>query len=105
MRGRVRTATLGANVERRPATLGVALSNTRPFTLWTVTRPEQCVRIEVSVRSAEEARRVAWQRWYRLPVRTDLDALMREAFGTDDTGVPAEKESEPVSSGAKPNAP
>ena len=80
-------------------------SGTRPFTLWTVTHPDHFVRIEVSARSAEEARRVAWQRWYRLPVRTDLAALMREAFGTDDTGVPAEKEPGPVSSGAKTNAP
>ena len=62
----------------------------RTRTLWTVTHPELFVRIEVPARSPEEAQREAWKRWYRRPVETDLDELMRAAFATEDTGRPAD---------------
>ena len=77
---------------------------TRPYTLWSVTHPEHFVRIEVPARSYEEARRVAWQQWYRRPVRTGLDELMRDAFDAQDTGKPVEQEPRPVSIGAKTSA-
>ena len=61
-------------------------------TLWTVTHPERLVRIEVPARSVEEARQEAWKRWYRRPVQTEFDALLRAAFATQDTGRPADEE-------------
>ena len=72
----------------------------RPYTLWVVTHPEHPARIEVPARSPEEARRVAWERWYRRPVQTGIDELMRDAFHVRDTGKPAEERPGPVSSGA-----
>ena len=83
---------------------GMTVPN-RPYTLWSVSHPEHFVRIEVPARSPEEARRVAWQRWYRRPVRTGLDELMRDAFDAQDTGKPVEQEPTPVWSGAKTSVP
>ena len=77
----------------------------RPYTLWIVTHPELFVRIEVPARSHEEAERVAWQRWYRRPVRTGLDELMRDAFQTEDTGKPAKGETAPSSGAAERSTP
>ena len=73
---------------------------TRPYTLWGVTHPEHFVRIEVPARSHEEARSVAWTRWYRRPVRTGLDELMREAFDVQDTGKSAQQDPRPASTSA-----
>ena len=63
---------------------------TRPYTQWVVTHPEVAVRIVVPARSAEEARAAAWKEWYRRPVRTGFDEVLRDAFGARDTGIPAE---------------
>ena len=78
---------------------------TSPYTLWSVTHPELFVRFEVPVRSLEEAQRVAWQRWYRRPVRTGRDELMRDAFQTQDTGKPAEGETAPSLGAAERSTP
>ena len=77
----------------------------RPYTMWGVTHPEHFVRIEVPARSPEEARRVAWKRWYRRPVQSGLDELMRDALDAQDTGKPVEGEPTPASSDAETSAP
>ena len=77
----------------------------RPRTVWIVTHPELFIRIEVPARTPEEAQRVAWERWYQRPVRTELDELMRAAFATEDTRKPAEQGPRPVAGGAKMNSP
>ena len=63
---------------------------TCPYTLWAVAHPEEPVRIEVPARSVEEARNLAWTQWYRRPVRTGLDEVLRHAFSVRDTGIPVE---------------
>ena len=78
---------------------------TRPYTLWAVTHPELFVRIEVPARSHQETQRVAWQQWYRRPVRTGLDELMRDAFKTENTRKPAEGEVAPSSRKANTSGP
>ena len=78
---------------------------TQPYTLWAVSHPELFVRIEVPARSHEEARRVAWRRWYRRPVRTGLDELMRDAFTTEDTGKPVKVEGAPSSGAVQRSTP
>ena len=85
----------GDHALRRGARSGERCDTIRAYTLWTVTHPEQPARIEVAARTPEEARRVAWQRWYRRPVRDGLDELMRDAFDAQDTGRPAAKEGRP----------
>ena len=65
--------------------------------LWVVTHPELRVRIEVPARSPEEARRVAWQRWYGRPIEGGLDELMRDAFEARNTGKPARDEGRTLS--------
>ena len=80
---------------RAPKRLGIpeheVTEPTRPFTLWTVVHPELFIDSEVPARSAAQACRVAWTRWYRHPVQTGLDELMRDAFEVRDTGKPSEE--------------
>ena len=74
-------------------------STLRPRTVWTVTHPEQFVRFEAAARSDEEARSIALSRWYRRPVRSELEELTRAVFRVEDTGKPAEQELSQVPSG------
>lgn len=59
-------------------------------TWWNVTHPERGVRVVVAARSAEEARALAWMRWYGRGPGDELEALMREACSVEDTDVPAQ---------------
>lgn len=67
-------------------------SESRPYSLWRVTHPELGIRIELPARSHGEARRIAWERWYRRPLRSELDELLLTAFRTEDTGKSVEAE-------------
>ena len=62
----------------------------QPRTYWTVRHPEVPARLVVAARSAEEARALAWRRWYGREPRTELEELLREAFSATDSGEPAE---------------
>ena len=62
-------------------------------TWWNVTHPELPVRVVVAARTEEEARALAWTRWYRRAPRNELEALMRAACSAENSGVPADSES------------
>ena len=70
-----------------------------------MTHPELFIRIEVAACSPEEAQREAWRRWYRRPVRDDLDELMRAAFSTVNTGRPVHEEEQSKAGEADSSAP
>ena len=55
-----------------------------------MTHPEHPARLVVAARSAEEARALAWTRWYGRAPRDELEGLMREAFSVENADVPAE---------------
>ena len=62
----------------------------RPRTHWTVEHPEVPARLVVAARSEEEARAIAWRRWYHREPRTELEVLLRAAFWVTDSAEPAE---------------
>ena len=59
-------------------------------TWWNVTHPEHPARLVVAARSAEEARALAWTRWYGQAPRVEIEGLMREAFSVENADVPAQ---------------
>ena len=61
-----------------------------PLTHWTVEHPEVPVRLVVAARSDEEARSLAWRRWYGREPATELELLLRAAFAATDSGNPAD---------------
>ena len=64
--------------------------NPAPRTHLTVEHPEVPARLVVAARSDDEARALAWRRWYGREPTTELDGLLRAAFSVTDSGEPAE---------------
>ena len=61
-----------------------------PRTHWNVEHPELAVRVVVAARTDDEARAIAWRRWYGREPTTEFDELLRAAFSATDSGEPAE---------------
>ena len=61
-----------------------------PRTLWTVEHPEVPARLVVAARTADEARALAWRRWYGREPTTAFDERLRAAFPVTDSGQTAE---------------
>ena len=62
-------------------------------TWWNVSHAELPARLVVAAGSGDEARSLAWMRWYGQPPRNELEALMRAACSADNSEVPAESDS------------
>ena len=56
-------------------------------TQWNVEHPEAGVRVAVVARSEEEARALAWRRWYGRDPTTEFDERLRAGFCVTDSGV------------------
>ena len=61
-----------------------------PRTYWRVEHPEVAARLVVAARSDDEARTIAWGRWYGGKPKTEFEELLRAAFTAKDSGEPAE---------------
>ena len=61
-----------------------------PRTHWTIEHPEVPARLVVAARSADEARTLAWRRWYGREPTTELEEHLRAAFAVTNSGEPAE---------------
>ena len=59
-------------------------------THWRVEHPEAAVRLVVAARTEDEARALAWRRWYDREPTRELDELLRAAFSVTDSGEVAE---------------
>ena len=53
-------------------------------THWTVEHPEVSARLVVAARSDDEARALAWRRWYCREPTTEFEELLRAAFAVTD---------------------
>ena len=59
-------------------------------THWTIQHPELAVRLVVAARTDDEARTLAWRRWYGREPTTEFEELLRAAFSATDSGEAAE---------------
>ena len=59
-------------------------------THWCIEHPEVAARLVVAARTDEEARAMAWRRWYGRDPTTEFERLLRAAFSATDSGEPAE---------------
>ena len=59
-------------------------------THWLVEHPEVAARLVVAARSDDEARALAWRRWYGREPTTEFEELLRSAFSVGDSGEAAE---------------
>lgn len=59
-------------------------------TWWNVTHPEHPARLVVAARSADEARALAWTRWYGRSPRNEFEVLLRAAFSVENSEMPAD---------------
>ena len=59
-------------------------TSTPPRKRWTVSHPEVALDETIDIATAGEARRVAWQRWYRRPPRGDLEELLYAALAVEE---------------------
>ena len=66
----------------------MSLSTSTP-TWWNVSHPEHPARLVVAARSGDEARSLAWMRWYGHSPRTELEQLMRAACSAENSEVAA----------------
>ena len=57
---------------------------------WTVKHPEVPARLVVAAYTEDEARALAWHRWYGREPTTEFDELLRAAFSVTDSGEVAE---------------
>ena len=65
-------------------------STPKPRTYWHVEHPEVAALLVVVARSNEEARSIAWRKWYRRKPTTEFEELLRSAFSVGDSGEAAE---------------
>ena len=63
---------------------------TAPRTWWNVTHPEHPARLVVAARNNDEARALAWTRWYGRAPRNELEVLTRAACSVENSEVPAD---------------
>ena len=61
-----------------------------PKTWWNVSHPEHPARVVVAAHSDDEARALAWVRWYGRAPRNELELLMRAACSAENSEVPAD---------------
>ena len=61
----------------------------RARTHWTVEHPEVTARLVVAARTDDEARAIAWRRWYGREPTTEFEELLCAAFSATDSGEPA----------------
>ena len=61
-----------------------------PQTHWGVEHPEVAARLVVAARTDDEARAIAWRRWYGREPATEFEKLLRAAFSATDSGEAAE---------------
>ena len=66
------------------------MTTSRQRTHWTVEHPEVAARLVVAARTDDEARAIAWRRWYGHQPTTEFEELLRAAFSATDSGEPAE---------------
>ena len=66
------------------------MTTSRQRTHWTVEHPEVPARLVVAARTEDEARALAWRRWYGHEPTTAFDERLRAAFSVTDSGEPAE---------------
>ena len=66
------------------------MTTDRARTYWRVEHPEVAARLVVAARADDEARAIAWRRWYGREPRSEFEELLREAFSATDSGEPAE---------------
>ena len=57
-------------------------------THWTVEHPEAGLRLVVAADTEDEARALAWRRWYGREPTTEFDERLRAAFRVTDPGKP-----------------
>ena len=57
---------------------------------WNVEHPEARLRLVVPARTEDEARALAWRRWYGREPTTEFDDRLRAAFSVTDSGEPVE---------------
>ena len=69
---------------------GLPVTTDRARTYWHVQHPELAVHLVVAARSDDEARTLAWRRWYGPEPTTKFEELLRAAFSATDSGEPAE---------------
>ena len=65
-------------------------TDSRGRTYWNVEHPEARLRLVVPVRTEDEARALAWRRWYGREPTTEFDDRLRAAFSVTDSGEPVE---------------
>ena len=56
----------------------------------TIEHPEVPARVVVAARTEDEARALAWHRWYGREPTTEFDERLRAAFSVTDSGEVAE---------------
>ena len=61
-----------------------------PRTYWRVEHPEVAARLVVAARTDDDARAIAWRRWYGREPATEFEKLLRAAFSATDSGEAAE---------------
>ena len=66
------------------------MTTSQPRTHWTVEHPEAPARLVVAARTEDEARALAWRRWYGREPTTAFDERMRAAFSVTNSGERAE---------------
>ena len=59
-------------------------------TYWRVEHPEVAPALVGAARTDDEARAIAWRRWYGREPTTEFDELLRAAFSATGSGEPAE---------------
>ena len=68
----------------------MTMTASRVRTHWTVEHPEVPARLVVAARTEDDARALAWRRWYGHEPTTAFDERLRAAFSVTDSGEPAE---------------
>ena len=63
-------------------------TSTLPRKRWTVSHPEVALDETIEVPTSEEARRIAWRRWYGRAPRGDLEELLYAALSVEQTREP-----------------
>ena len=61
-----------------------------PRTYWRIEHPEVPARLVVAAGTDDEARAIAWRRWYGHEPTPEFEELLRAAFSATDSGEAAE---------------
>ena len=65
-------------------------TDSRGRTYWNVEHPEARLCLVVPARTEDEARALAWRRWYGREPTTEFDDRLRATFSVTDSAEPVE---------------